>query len=117
MGAPQITGHVRASEREQFERHARRFGLDVAALLTLLLVRQLRIGDVSRLDKAAEEVPDLFSTVTAHVRDPQFKTDVQALAAGASVSVSRLCAVLVRSELREHWIERAISLPTQFESA
>jgi len=51
------------------------------------------------------------------VRDPQFKVAVQQFARDAGVSVSRLCAVVVRTELRERWIERAVSLPTQFESA
>jgi hypothetical protein len=52
--------------------------------------------------------------VTVHGRDLQLRRSVIAMAAEHSTSVSSFCAVVIRAELRDRWLERALT--TRFES-
>ena len=112
---PQITTHVCAAERTEFETYANAFGLDAAGLLALLLAREQRVGRLAALldiDEPANATRD--SKITVHGRDADLRGGIACAAVEAKTSVSRACAVLMRAELRERWLERSIS--TRFES-
>jgi hypothetical protein len=111
----QITAHLHATERAAFEAYARKFGLDPAGLLALLLARELRVARLASLLVSDVAPPDARGTkVTVHGRDALLREGVAALAAKNGVSVSLACAVLIRAELRESWLDRAVV--TRFES-
>lgn len=107
----QVTGYVTPEEREAFEAYGAKFGLDVATLLLLLLIRELRVGRFERL-RDRFDAPELPAKVkvTAHVKVATIKSGIMALATHASLSVSRICGILVRAELAEHWLESALEL-------
>lgn len=111
----QTTTHIHASERAAFAAYSRKFGLDPAGLLALLLSREMRIGRLGSLMK--EDVPHFGprrSKVTVHGRHSALRDGVVAMAATNGTSVSNACAVLIRAELTEGWLERVIA--TRFES-
>jgi hypothetical protein len=106
---PQITGHVTSSERGSFETYARTVGLDPAGLLAVLWAREFRVGRVAALSGTYPEPGTaLDSKVTVHVRDAARKRRVHEHAAANGLSTSRACANLVRAELEEHWLEKAM---------
>jgi hypothetical protein len=112
---PQITAHICASERAAFEAYARTFGLDPASLLALLLSRELRfarLGSLQENDMPSGEPRNM--KVTVHGRDLGLRLGVMALAAACGTSISNVCAVVMRAELRDRWLERALA--TRFES-
>ena len=112
----QITGRLTSAERAAFDLHAREFGLDAAGLLVLLLFRELRVARLETLaGRHTAPTAGLDSKVTAHVRDAATRTGIRARAKCAGVSVSRACAVLVRTELAERWLERAMRLDSSRE--
>ena len=111
----QITTHLCLAERNMFEGYARSFALDPAGLLALLLVRELRSPRLALLVK--HDVPanePRRSKVTAHALDENLHRKVLTMAANHGQSVSHACAVIIRAELTERWLERA--LMTRFES-
>jgi len=111
----QITTHLCRAERTAFENYARIFALDPASLLGLLLARELRSPRLRLLLET--DVPPNRSRatkVTAHGRDLELRRGVAAMAADCGQSVSHVCAVLVRAELRDRWLENVWM--TRFES-
>lgn len=112
---PQISAHVCATERAEFEAYAATFGLDAAGLLALLLARELRVGRLAALLK--NDLPTKASRdskVTVHGRDAILREGIVARAGECGTSLSNACATLMRAEMRERWLERSIS--TRFES-
>jgi hypothetical protein len=112
---PQITAHVCVAERMDFETYARTFSLDPASLLALLLSRELRLARLEalmKIDDPSREARDM--KVTVHGRDLRFRQSVMAMAANCGTSVSNACAVVIRTELRDRWLETALT--TRFES-
>lgn len=111
----QTTTHIHASERALFAAYGRKFGLDPAGLLALLLAREMRVGRLGLLMKEDAPHPGpRRSKVTVHGRDTALREGVVAMAAKNGTSVSNACAVLIRAELIESWLERVIT--TRFES-
>jgi len=111
----QTTTHIHSSERAAFAAYSRKFGLDPAGLLALLLVREMRVGRLGSLMK--EDVPHpgpRRSKVTVHGRHSALRDGIVVMAAANGTSVSNACAVLIRAELTEGWLERVIA--TRFES-
>jgi len=110
MARSQINGYVLPAERRAFEAYAARFGLDVATLLLILLIRELH---VRRLESLREryDVAALVEKekVTAHIKVDSIKRGVADLARDSGLSESRLCAILVRAELMETWFESMLS--------
>jgi hypothetical protein len=111
----QITAHLHASERADFEAYARRFGLDPAGLLVLLLAREMRVERLSVLLKADLPSSEARSTkVTIHKQTPALREGIAVMASEHGTSVSHACAVLIRAELKEQWLDNVIT--TRFES-
>ena len=105
----QITAHVCASERAGFEVYARRYGLDAAGLLALLLARELRIGRLHALiDSDTPTKASKKTKVTVHGREPGLRDGILARAVECGTSLSNACAVLMRAELSEQWLEQSI---------
>jgi hypothetical protein len=103
----QITGHLSQEERDRFEAYSRTCGLDAAGLLALLWARELRVARIPGLmSNAARSESMLDAKVTIHTRDERFREKVIAAAKQAHISVSNACALLVRAELDEKWLER-----------
>lgn len=114
--AGQITAHLCASERAAFHAYAQTFALDPAGLLALLLSRELRIPRlVSLLEADKPPGKGRTTKVTAHGCGLELRRGLVDAATACGVSVSYACAVVIRAELRERWLERAIM--TRFESA
>ncbi len=91
------------------------FGLDAASLLALLLTRELRVERLSALlDSDTPSKASRDSKVTVHGRDSALREGFFARAEACGTSLSNACAVLMRAEMRERWLERSIS--TRFES-
>ncbi len=112
---PQITAHVCAAERSAFEAYARSFGLDAAGLLALLLSREMRLGKILLLIEMDAPSPDPRNAkVTVHGRDLGLRRSVAAIAKTCDTSVSKVCAAVIRAELRDKWLDRALT--TRFES-
>jgi hypothetical protein len=112
---PQLTAHICAPERAEFETYARAFSLDPASLLALLLSRELRLARLKalmKIDDPSREPRDM--KVTVHGRDLHLRRSVMAMAATCGTSVSNACAVVIRAELRDRWLETALT--TRFES-
>jgi hypothetical protein len=106
---------VSRAERCEFEAYGRTFGLDPAGLLALLLSRELRLGGFMALIEA--DVPPAEARdmkVTVHGRHPELRAGVSAWAAAAGTSVSNACAVLIRAELRDQWLNKVLA--TRIES-
>lgn len=111
MTRSQINGYVLPAERRAFETYAASFGLDVATLLLLLLIRELRICRLETLREHYDKASLLEKEkVTAHIKVDAIKQGVTALAHESGLSESRLCAILVRAELVEKWLESTLSL-------
>ncbi len=110
----QANAYLSASEREAFEDYARKFFLDPAGLLALLLARELRVGHMAMLI-GRDVVPPARrkAKVTARLT-PQDHAALTKMAEDNLVSLSHACAVLARAELRDQWLERAFA--TRFES-
>jgi hypothetical protein len=110
MARSQVNGYVLPAERRAFEAYAARFGLDVATLLLLLLIRELRVRRLESL-RARYDAASLAQKekVTAHIKVDAIKQSVTNLARDSGLSESRLCAILVRTELAETWFESALS--------
>lgn len=100
-----------AAERVEFEAYAAKFGLDAASLLALLLARELRIERLA--DLLHNDVPSKASRdskVTVHGRDTALRNGIVARAEKCGTSLSNACAVLMRAEMHERWLERSIRL-------
>ncbi len=110
MTRSQINGYVSSAERRSFEAYAASFGLDVATLLLLLLIRELRVHRLEALRTRYDcaSLPEK-EKVTAHIKVDAIKHGVATLAHENGLSESRLCAILVRAELVEKWLESTIS--------
>lgn len=111
---PQISAHICAAERAAFETYATTFGLDAAGLLALLLVRELRVDRLADLlggDRPLKAARDSKVTVHGNV---SLRASIAARAEKCGTSLSNACAVLMRAELRERWLERSIA--TRIES-
>lgn len=87
------------------------FGLDAASLLALLLARELRIERLAvLLDNDLPSKASRDSKVTVHGRNTVLRNGIVARAEMCGTSVSNACAVLMRAEMRERWLERSIRL-------
>ena len=112
---PQITAHLNEAERAQFKEYAAIFGLDPASLLVLLLAREDRVGRLATLLSTDRPLPGARkSKVTIHKKDPTLRERVSAMAGRHGTSVSHACAVLIRAESDEKWLEKVIT--TRIES-
>lgn len=110
-----MSAHICAAERAEFEAYAIMFGLDAASLLALLLARELRVERLAvLLDSDVPSKASRDSKVTVHGRNTELRTGVVARAEACGTSLSNACAVLMRAEMRERWLERSIL--TRFES-
>jgi hypothetical protein len=105
----QVTGYVSPLEREVFEAYATSFDLDVGTLMLLLIVRELQLARLALLRERFDtpEMPER-TKVTAHAKSAAVKAGIIETARRASLSTSRVCAVLLRAELEERWLERAL---------
>lgn len=91
------------------------FGLDAASLLALLLTREMRVERLADLlDSDVPSKASRDSKVTVHGRHAALRKWLVTRAGLCGTSLSNACAVLMRAELRERWLERSIS--TRFES-
>lgn len=118
---PQITGYLTADERSRLAEYARSHGLDAAALASLLLHRELRVGRLrdlrskGRLPKPTE-CPE---KVTIHRIDDLAKGRFKEHAKSCQLKSSPALALLCRAELQERWLEKAMekaARPTRSES-
>lgn len=107
---PQITAHLCIAERTAFETYGSTFGLDPAPLLALLLARELRTPRLTQLLEADVPPNEPRKTkVTAHGRSDELREGVARMAADHGLSTSHVCAVIIRAELRERWLETAMT--------
>lgn len=110
----QANAYLSISERQAFVAYAQEFFLDPAGLLALLLVRELRLERLAELIDT-DEAPPSNRTAKVTVRlTPNDHGVLTKIAGDNSVSLSYICAVLARAELRERWLDQACS--TRFES-
>ena len=110
----QATVYLTSTERAAFEAYGRQFFLDAAGLLALLFGREMRVGQFRELI-LKDIIPDGTRTpkVTARLKNSEHAA-LKALALQYDESLSQIGAVLIRSELKDRWLERACA--TRFES-
>jgi hypothetical protein len=110
----QVTTYVTSDEREIFDDYAGRFGLDAGNLLHLLWQHELRVERLGAIDAVCREpsggagADGLNSKVTAHLTDPVLKVRIQDRARRAGLQVSPAGAMLLREEIRVHWLSAVL---------
>jgi len=117
---PQITGYVTLEERSSFAEYARGLGLDGAALASLLLHRELRVGRLPDLQSKGRnsKSTDCPEKITIHRIDDVTKGKFKEHAETYQLKSSPALALLCRAELKERWLEKAMTSKrtTRFES-
>ena len=100
-----------SEERKAFGRYADALGLDAGTVATLLMIRELRLGRLGRLRVSPElrQPRNTSGTITSHrfgeARKARFREHLDKLSLSASEGLGVLC----RAELKEHWLEAALS--------
>jgi hypothetical protein len=107
----QITAHLDEQAHVEIIAYARNFGLDGSGIANLLLVRELRIA---RLTSAVRKLtPSASGTrrtkITAHQPDGSVFAAFRDHAKACGMTVSSALASLVRAELEEQWLDKALA--------
>lgn len=104
----QLNVNVTGTDEEQFESYAAHFGLDRTGLANLLLYRELRVGQLGRLN------PDRVrkrgarkGRLTAHLSDERWEEFV-AHATKHNMRPASAGALILLRELEEQWLLKAV---------
>jgi hypothetical protein len=96
-------------DRAEIETYVRALGLDGAGLLGLLLARERRVGRLAALIAKDEPLEGKRTgKVTVRLPDLETKGRVVAHAREHGCGPSEAAGVLLRAELREHWLEAVL---------
>lgn len=108
---PQITGYVTSGERSRFGEYAQSLGLDGAALASLLLHRELRVGRLEKLrsDPRISQTAECPEKITIHGVSETTKGKFREHAAAHGLKPSPALAILCRAELKESWLHKAMN--------
>jgi|SRR6185295_3753762 len=119
MSKQQITARLDPQEKDAFDSYAAQFGLDSSELAKLLLVRERKLQRLLAL-KNKRQVPQVERqpwgraikkpTVTAHLSNSAEVEAFDQYAISCNLSRQTAAAWLLTSELKEKWLEKALSL-------
>ncbi|CAA6604894.1 hypothetical protein MTBLM1_40098 [Rhodospirillaceae bacterium LM-1] len=120
MSGKQVNIRLTPGEKEEFEAYARGFGLDASELTKLLIVREFRLdrlaenkncGGLSAAQKRnGGNEKSRLPTITAHYSSAK---DVEIFSSHAKqrhMSRGAAGACLLRTELKERWLEKVLPL-------
>ena len=115
MTVAQITARLSPETKARFEQCATKFGLDGSELAKLLIVRErhqkrLKQAGKHQMDEPRRDSRGRRPTVTAHLSSVKEVRDFDAYARQCGLSRNRAAACLFEAEVRERWLERAMSM-------
>ena len=107
MADHQIVGYVLDEEAERFGQYASALSLDVSAVATLLIVREISAG---RLRGIVERYPSVGGgrKIVAHQRNGDLKQVFADHVAKFDVRSTPAAGSLFRAELHERWLEKTV---------
>jgi len=108
---PQQQAYLTPEEDTELRNYARSHGLDATALANMLLIRELRLGRLK-----TEQFPVLdpggqrqrSRKITAHLQSEDQKGSFTAHAVACGLRPATAASMLLRAELLERWLERAM---------
>lgn len=104
----QLNVNVTGTEEEQFAWYAAQFGLDRTGLANLLLFRELRVGQLAKLDPVRPRRGERRSgRLTAHLPDERWEEFV-AHAANHRMRPASAGALILLRELEEQWLCKSV---------
>lgn len=104
----QLNVNVTRTDEERFESYAAEFGLDRTGLANLLLFRELRVGQLGRLDPDRVRKGEVRNgRLTAHLPDGRWKEFVLHATKHEMRPASAGALILLR-ELDEQWLRKAV---------
>lgn len=108
MADHQIVGYVPDEEADRFGHYASALSLDVSAVATLLIVREI---SACRLRGLVEQYPAIGGSgrkIVAHQRNGLLKQAFAGHAAKFDVKSTPAAGSVFRAELHERWLEKAV---------
>lgn len=108
----QIGGYLTPQDHRRFKIYASTFHVAESALLTLLIMREVRCGRLGDLVPHYSYAGPLRerSRVTARIKEAGLKQKFGELACVANISPDQAVTVLMRAELAEKWLDHAVEL-------
>lgn len=115
---PQITAYVLPTEKAAFDAYAAEIGIDVSGLVKLLIVRErqlVRSGHSSQSGVRAvgsrrrRGRTEPLDKITAHVPSKEWVERFDDYAASRGLKRDAAAASLIRRELEQRWLYRAVS--------
>ena len=107
---PQLTTYLTTQERRSFGDYAEKLGLDAGGLATLLLLRELRVGDLkSRLeDVSTTSASQAGQKITVRRLSEDKINDLQIYASSLDLRSSEVLLAVCRLELEEMSISKVL---------
>jgi hypothetical protein len=106
----QITAHLDEEDRVAIIAYAQKFGLDGSGIANLLLARELRVARLISVNGQAipSRTRSQRTKITAHQPDDRVFLAFKDHATVCGLTVSSALANLIRTELDEQWLDKAL---------
>lgn len=109
----QILGYLLPEECEEFNTYAGSMNLNSSAVANLLVVRELRLRRLSRLEDYQRNYRrSECSKIVAHQSNDSTKRAFTAHAEGCGLKPTAAAERLFRAELEEHWLKHCLDQPS-----